>query len=176
MNLYVVRHGQTDWNIKGLLQGSTDVPLNETGIQQAEQLSKTLEDIDFGLVLCSPLSRAIKTAEIVKADRNIPIIINEKLTERFHGDIEGTSPKDIKKYWDYHANTSDDNIEPVQSFLNRIFSFMDELKEKYKDKDVLVVTHCGVMVAIDCYVNGFRDNYDFLHYQFDNGKYVKYII
>ena len=47
MNLYVVRHGQTDWNIKGILQGSTDIPLNDTGIQQAEQLSKTLENIDF---------------------------------------------------------------------------------------------------------------------------------
>lgn len=69
--LYIMRHGKTDWNAKHKLQGRTDIPLNEEGIQMAEQAKEKYKDVNFDICYCSPLVRAKKTAEIVLEGRNI---------------------------------------------------------------------------------------------------------
>lgn len=176
MELYVIRHGQTDWNIQGLLQGSTNIPLNNTGISQAHQLKDLLKDIHFDYVFCSPLSRAIQTAKIATNNQDIPFIIDDSIAERVYGELEGTKPEDIYKYWNYYNNINEYNVEPIKSFLERIFKFMDYLKNNYNDKTILIATHSGVMVGIDCYINGFKDNYDLVNYRFDTGTYTKYTI
>ena len=63
--IYIVRHGQTDWNVEGRNQGRTDIELNETGIKQAEEIAKKLEGKKFDMVFSSPLKRAYKTAQII---------------------------------------------------------------------------------------------------------------
>ena len=63
--LYIMRHGKTDWNAKHKLQGRTDIPLNEEGIQMAEQAKEKYKDVNFDICYCSPLVRAKQTAEIV---------------------------------------------------------------------------------------------------------------
>ena len=72
--LYIMRHGKTDWNAKHKLQGRTDIPLNEEGIQMAEQAKEKYKDVNFDICYCSPLVRAKQTAEIVLEGRNIPIV------------------------------------------------------------------------------------------------------
>ena len=176
MNIYVVRHGQTDWNVNGILQGSSNIELNNTGKKQAKNLLNELENTCFDYIICSPLKRTIQTAEILKNNSNIPMVINNSLIERYYGDLEGTSRNDISKYWNYTENCNDFNVEPIQSFFKRIFNFMDDIKENYKDKNVLIVTHYGVMIGIDCYVNGFKKNYNLDGYEFNNGTCQKYII
>ena len=69
-----MRHGKTDWNAKHKLQGRTDIPLNEEGIQMAEQAKEKYKDVNFDICYCSPLVRAKQTAEIVLEGRNIPIV------------------------------------------------------------------------------------------------------
>lgn len=162
MKLYVVRHGQTDWNIQNLLQGSTDVDLNETGISQANETSKQLLSIHFDAIYCSPLKRTIDTANIINTNRNFPIIRDNRLIEREFGDYEGLPGKsvDFKKYWNYSENASDKNVEPIQVFFNRVKDFLEEIITKFgkTDKNILVVTHNGVNIAIDSIINGRPDN------------------
>ena len=75
MKLYVVRHGQTKWNVLKKMQGSADIPLNECGKKQAYQTKLNLENINFDIIICSPLIRAKQTAEIINSDRNLEIFI-----------------------------------------------------------------------------------------------------
>ena len=176
MNLYVVRHGQTDWNTKKLLQGSSDIDLNSVGLEQAKKLADTLKDVNIDYIFCSPLKRAIKTAEFVKKDKNVPSILEPRIIERSFGELEGTTPNNISKYWNYYEDITNHNVESIHNLINRVFNFMDELKEKHKNDDILIVTHQGVMIIIDCYINGFKENHSFDNYNFDNGTYTKYVI
>lgn len=176
MNLYVIRHGQTDWNVNGILQGSSDIPLNNVGISQANQLADLFKNIQFDYVFCSPLSRAIQTAKIAINNQDIPFILTDSLKERCYGQLEGTHPDNIYKFWNYFDNINEYSVEPIQDFLKRIFDFLKHLKENYAVENVLISTHSGVMVGIDCYINGFKQDYDLINYRFDTGTYTKYIL
>ncbi|WP_341466281.1 histidine phosphatase family protein [Eubacterium ventriosum] len=95
--LYIMRHGKTDWNAKHKLQGRTDIPLNEEGIQMAEQAKEKYKDVNFDICYCSPLVRAKQTAEIVLEGRNIPIVYDDRLMEMCFGVYEGvTHPSQIE--------------------------------------------------------------------------------
>ena len=84
--IYVVRHGQTDWNLQGRCQGWHDIELNQTGIEQAEKLAKLLADVKFDVCFSSPLKRAVKTAQTIY-DGNI--ILDQRIIERGNGELEG---------------------------------------------------------------------------------------
>ncbi|MBR3153309.1 MAG: histidine phosphatase family protein [Clostridia bacterium] len=176
MKIYVARHGQTDWNLEGKLQGSTDVVLNKTGIDQAYFLSENLKDVNFDLIICSSLKRAVQTAEIVNKDKKLEIIYCNDLRERGFGELEGELYPEIDTYWDYDKNDSSKGVEPVKSLLDRVFTAMDKITSEYKDKNILIVSHFCVMMAIDCYFNGFKDNHNFDNYYFNNGEFVEYSI
>ena len=81
MQIYIIRHGETDWNTKRLLQGATDIPLNQNGIEAARLTAEALKEIPFDEIYTSPLQRAVQTAEIMRGDRRIPIIKDERLKE-----------------------------------------------------------------------------------------------
>ena len=79
MVIYVLRHGETDWNTKHWLQGTTDIPLNQNGIEVAEITAEALKEVPFDVIFSSPLQRAHQTAEILRRDRKIPLIVDERL-------------------------------------------------------------------------------------------------
>jgi uncharacterized phosphatase len=88
----LLRHGQTDWNINFLLQGVTDIPMNETGLAQVKLAAQAIRANDWDVVLTSPLSRARQTAEIIAAHVGFDQIVeNELLIERSFGEAEGLS-------------------------------------------------------------------------------------
>lgn len=155
MKLWIIRHGQTDWNKNGKIQGSTDVELNETGIKQAEDTIQTFNEYNFDLIICSTLKRAIKTAQIINKEKNIEIKYDSRLIERHCGDYEGTpTTLDEEPLFNINTNVSTHNIEPVNDLYKRVSSILDEVKEKYKDKRVLLVTHGGTTRAIEAYFFG----------------------
>lgn len=173
MNLYVVRYGQTDWNKNRILLGNTDIELNEKGRNQAILLKNKLENIKFDYVISSNLKRAYETASIVS---NNIIIQNSNLRERYYGNLEGTSPKNINEYWNVKKNLNENSVETIKDFLNRIFTQLDEIIKKYKSCDnVLIVTHYGVVMAIDAYFNN-KYAYCFDNFIIDNCEYKKYVI
>lgn len=174
MNIYVVRHGQTEWNKKGILLGSTDKPLNNEGKKQAGKLREKLKQVEFDYVISSDLKRALETAQIIDDNKNV--IINSSLRERNYGKIEGTSPTNISDFWDVSTNISDFSVEPIRDFLNRIFTELDVIIEKYKEcENLLLVTHYGVVMAIDAYFNN-KFDYCFDDFKINNCEYRVYKI
>lgn len=178
MNLYVIRHGQTEWNVFKKMQGSTDIPLNEKGIEQAYITKKELKNIHIDKVFCSPLKRARKTAEIVSDEKDLKIIIADELAERCYGEFEGTTKSsfDYNEFWSYNKNKKYAKAENVQIFFDRVYKFMDKLKEKYSDKNILIVTHAGVIKAIECYANGMLADEEIGPFLPENCTVSKYIL
>lgn len=173
MNIYVARHGQTDWNKQNILLGSTDKPLNEIGRSQALQLKTNLENIKFNYIISSDLKRTVETAQIV-TNNNQNIILNSNLRERYYGDLEGTTPKNINRFWNVKYNINESSVEPIREFLNRIFTELDTIIRTYDDTDnILIVTHYGVVMAIDAYFNN-KFDYCFDNFILNNCDYRKY--
>lgn len=81
MDIYLIRHGETDWNKEKKLQGVTDIPLNAYGIELAEKTAEGLKDVPFDRIYTSPLIRAKKTAEIIRGNRPIDLVVKEELKE-----------------------------------------------------------------------------------------------
>ena len=89
MRLYIMRHGETDWNKEKRLQGQSDIELNEFGRNLAYKTKEGLKDVQVDLVITSPLKRARETALIVKGDREIPVIEDARIEEMCFGEYEG---------------------------------------------------------------------------------------
>ena len=83
---------------------------------------------------------------------------------------------DLDIYWNYNENLSSCNVENIKDFFNRIYEVMGRIIEKYKKKEILIVTHSCVMIGIDCFFYGIKPDFNFKNYCFHNGKYIKYII
>ena len=159
MKVYVMRHGQTDWNVLGKIQGRTDIELNETGINQAKSAKEKFNQAGIEVIFTSPLKRARKTVEIVSEDKKVPIIIKHEISERNFGEIEGLNfVKDGLferiNFWDYQANLEYENMESVEEICQRVWRFLDEIKQQYHDKTVLLVTHGGTARVIQSYFQG----------------------
>lgn len=181
MDLYVIRHGQTAWNVFGLYQGHTDIPLNSTGIKQASILYEKFKNINFDIVLSSPLSRAYDTARICLSDRDIPIQIDNSLIERSFGKLEGFSPSDFADcsndlLLDYSKNYSGYDVEPIHDLFKRVHSFLDNLLLKYPNKCILLATHNAITIAIECYFNNISKNTKLIDLALKNGEYRHYVI
>lgn len=155
--LYMIRHGQTDWNKVHKLQGTTDVPLNETGRQMARDAKKTLDEVEFDACYVSPLSRAVETAEILLEGRDIPIIYDDRLKEISFGIFEGTENfmKDpnspVYKLFSDPANfDGEGNVEKFADLYARTGNFLEEVAQPLcrKGKNVLVVAHGAMCLSI----------------------------
>lgn len=166
MKIYVIRHGQTDWNVAGKCQGMSDIELNNTGIEQAKKASEQFKNYKIDLIICSPLKRTRKTAEIINEATNCNIISDERIIERNCGNIEGTTEKewpsiikeDIDIINNYNLNWDKQNVEPIKDVCKRVWNLLDEIQEKYKNKNVLLVTHGGTCRAINAYFNGIGED------------------
>ena len=178
MKLYIVRHGQTDWNLLHILQGKTDIELNETGIKQAQETAQKLQNIKMDEIYASPLKRTMKTASIINQDRNLPIMTDDRLLERGFGELEGLhgSKIDMPAFWNLDTNKSEHGAENIKSFLSRVALYAKEIEEKHKDtdKNILVVTHSGVAIAMNCYFNGIPKDRNLLKLAINTCEYRVY--
>lgn len=170
--IYIVRHGQTDWNVEGRNQGRTNIELNETGIEQAKETAKKLEDKNFDLVFSSPLKRAYKTAQIIC---NNNIILDSRLIERCNGDLEGKLKSEYKGLVDFaNPNENRYGIETLPTFRRRITDFFDYILKTYPGKDILVVTHAGISIYAKCYFEGEPKDGDYAKYKLKNCEVLQY--
>ena len=149
MNLYVVRHGETIWNVDKKVQGVTDIPLTDKGRSEAEDLQDLISTLNIDVVISSPLDRARETAKIL-VDSKLPINTDDRIKERDWGMNEGAIIDTIDTWdcWDVILNTKVQNIECIQDFMYRVSNFIEDIKIRYKDKNVLVVTHSAVIRVI----------------------------
>lgn len=167
MSIYVVRHGQTDYNVQELFQGIKDISLNETGKKQAIQTAEQFKNISIDSILVSPLLRAKQTAVAISQITGVTPIVEPRLIERNFGDMEGKKNRpdwNIQMMLDYDKNYDKENIEPIQDLFARVYAFLDDITKKYANRNVVLVTHAGVSIPIDCYFNGMPEIKDFEHF------------
>ena len=177
MKLYIVRHGQTDWNLEGRVQGQADIPLNDTGINQAENLKEKLRSYDLDICYCSPLKRAVQTAEIA-IDGRMQIIFDDDLKERSYGDLEGIDTRDWNvDEFDRKLNTSEGGMEPINSLLARSKKVLERIKaENPDDAKVLIVGHETFFKTLHYNIVGYDDSTNFLDFRLENGGIAEYDI
>ena len=153
--IYIVRHGETDWNIEQKMQGHTDIPLNTKGKQQAREIATHLKDIDFDIIYASPLSRAYETALIINTRHNASIIKVNALKERQFGELEGKTYEEVNAYhpallftesWNY-PDYRPPGGESVNDIKKRVVNFTNNILKKHRGKSVLIVSH-GVALRI----------------------------
>lgn len=149
MNLYVVRHGETIWNREHKVQGISDIPLTDKGREEAKELQELVSSLNIDVVISSPLVRARETAKIL-VDSKLPINTDDRIKERDWGMNEGALIDTVDKWdcWDVVLNTKVQNIECIQDFMCRVSDFIEDIKIRYKDKNVLIVTHSAVSRVI----------------------------
>jgi uncharacterized phosphatase len=137
--LGLLRHGQTDWNIDLRLQGSTDIPLNDTGRAQALQAASVLNREDWDVIIASPLSRAKDTADIVAKELGMNVVIVPELIERSFGVAEGLDHASWRKMYESHAVI--EGLESLEDLRARTILLLDLIANDYAGKRVLAVSH-----------------------------------
>lgn len=177
MILYVVRHGETEKNKYGLIQGQTECDLSENGINKAKELVSLVKDINIDVVISSPLRRAIDTAKII-TDNKFPINIDDRIIERDWGLCEGASIDDVDtvKCWNFYLNTDANRIEKVQDLLKRVSEFLEDIKVRYNDSNVLVVSHSAVLRAIHYCLHAIPEDGDMSKIDIPNLRIIEYEI
>lgn len=159
MNIYVIRHGQTEENLKGTYYGALDCNLTELGVNQAKTLGKQLKDINFDKVYCSDLKRATQTLSYIY--KNSDIHIDKRIRERNFGVFEGKTYNEIEsefqqecKAWneDWKAFTPQEGESFLDSY-GRVEEFMENLKEE-SGENILICTHGGIVKSMYVYILG----------------------
>lgn len=165
MKIYLIRHGETDWNVKRLLQGRTDIPLNQKGLDLAYITAKGLKDVPFDIIFTSPLQRAKQTALAIAEGRNIEVIEDDRIMEISFGSYEGTScdknavdniPEGLVNFFiKPHLYTPLEDGESVKELCDRTEDFLKWLiaKPEYQNSTVLLSTHGAAMMGL---LNGVR--------------------
>ena len=179
ITVYVVRHGETEWNTKKIIQGHKDSPLTELGVNQAKELAKQFKKIKFDLVFSSDLLRAKKTAEIIAAEHNLAVETTKLLRERAFGHLEGQPIMALKAFEEvieklsgdkFYTYKSSPDIESNGEIVERIITFLREAAIAHAGKKILVITHGGIIrtFLVKLGVLAYRDAV-----WIGNGDYVK---
>ena len=152
MKLYVIRHGLTKCNVEKKYNGRYDEDIIEEGINQAIKASHIVKDLNIDLIICSPMKRTKHTMELVNVNK-IPVIYDDRLMEREGGKLTRTILDDyyFTEYYNYYSTKPIEGLETLPELFNRVHSFLDEIKIKYNDKNILLVTHGAVARAIQFY-------------------------
>ena len=158
MKIYFTRHGETEWNSRNIICGRTDIELSEKGHLQARELADRLaaEHSDIDMIVCSPMKRARDTAGYAAAALGITPVYDKRLIEWDYGSFEG-KPRDTEGFLENKLEFGcrmAGGGESVFDLVNRVYGLIDELCEKYPDKNILLVCHGGVCRVIETY---FRD-------------------
>lgn len=155
--LYIVRHGETDWNVKQIIQGHSNTTLTENGKNQIKDLAKKLKHIHFDALFSSDLLRTQQTAEILNVERKLAIKTTEAIRERFFGKYEGIHADEfyeqVKDLLIKYEQLSEENkrkfkyptSESDEELISRVITYLREIAVAYPGKKVLVVSHGGVL-------------------------------
>lgn len=148
----LIRHGLTDWNAVGKIQGQSDIPLNEEGRKQAYQLAQRLKDdttYQWDFVITSGLSRAQETGKIIADSLKIPIYDpDSRIMERAFGQVEGLTSLERESLWGKEWDQLDLGQEKDEAIRKRALAFMNDLGERYGDRNVLVISHGGLLAQL----------------------------
>ncbi|GGD80654.1 histidine phosphatase family protein [Paenibacillus nasutitermitis] len=157
--IYLVRHGQTQWNVEHKLQGHQDSPLTELGLRQAEWLSESIANEQIDVIYSSSSLRARRTAELIRAAREIDMIESNDLKEinlgiwegKTQAEVKETNPEQFDYFWNdpekFHVQSS----ETYQEVSKRSINLLHKIIHENQGKSILIVTHTVVVKLIMAY-------------------------
>lgn len=196
MEIYIVRHGQTEWNKEKRLQGSTDIALTEKGVAMAVESGRNLMDTHFNRIYTSPLSRARVTAEGFRGGRDIPILADDRLRELSFGSYEGHTLEELLAqdpactfqyfFSDPARYKAPSDGETLEHLIDRASRFLTEeiepLAENPSITRVMLVAHGAINKALMCHVRqhgveefwsgGLQRNCNVIILDYSNQKYT----
>ena len=160
--IYMVRHGETQWNTEGRIQGQTNIPLSEVGKNQARLAADRLATVTFDAVYSSDLDRTLETAKIITESTNLKIITNPSLRERFFGIFEGLTIKEREDtYPELFAQSTKNDVnfappegESIKETSTRMSTAVQTYKEKHMNDSILIVGHGG---SLRCAISSLLD-------------------
>ncbi len=183
--LYIVRHGLTEWNIKGIVQGQSDIPLSPEGEKQVQEVAQKFKDIHFDAIFSSDLLRTKRTAEIIKLDRELAIQTSHLLRERNYGKFEGKHKEEYQKATKHifeeiqklsdeeqYKFKFDKDTESDEELMSRFITKLREIAVAYSGKTVLIVAHGGVIRTFLIHM-GYAKRNDLPIGSFKNSGYAK---
>lgn len=195
MELYLIRHGTTDWNAQRRFQGREDIELNEKGRELAGKLGQKLENVDFDFIFSSPLIRAYETACLIRGHRNIQIIRDPMIEELSFGKLEGMPYADWiktdhpRKYFftDPIKYQPPEGGESFEEACQRTKKFIKEkievLYQSIPDGRIMIVSHGALLASMMCYLEkhgienfwgkGLKGNCEETVYSFDGQNWTK---
>jgi uncharacterized phosphatase len=152
--IYLVRHGQTDWNVIERLQGTEDIPLNARGEEQALALAIAFRGCDIGRILSSGLKRAKRTAEIVARELAIDEVdVIEALHERDWGRISGMTPQERKVHFPEGIERAE--VEPYGQLQGRMINAFEYIQSTFREPNMVILSHgAAINSLIDHFSNG----------------------
>ena len=156
LKFYITRHGETEWNKAGKMQGWKNSSLTEKGAANAKTLGRSLKHIEFDCIYCSPLGRAVETANHIRGDKTTEIVFWEDLKEMGFGVWEGLRHEEIEEmYPDEHYNFwnkphlySSIEGESYQELIDRVRKALEDIVKDAKGENILIVAHAAVIKAI----------------------------
>ena len=160
--LYLVRHGETEWNLQHRMQGWSNSDLSINGIKQAMLLRDRLNNENIDAIYTSPLGRTVETSKILVGDRDIPIIPIENLKEMYIGNWEGYNQDEIKNFdeeqlynfWNRPHLFIPDGGETFEEVRNRVVKETLKILKANDDKNIVIVTHCIALKSILSHFEG----------------------
>ena len=174
MKLYIARHGETAWNVENKISGRTDIPLTDRGLKQAQALAEQAKGRGIDVILASPLLRAQQTAQAVSDAIGIPVQTDGRLVELDFGIFEGRDRSDPDfQYVRGQMPTRYPGGESAFQLAHRVYSLLEDVKERYAGQTVLLVCHGGVCRMVRSYFMDLtNDEYSF--YFAPNAELVEY--
>ncbi len=156
MKLYLARHGETEWNIKGRIQGKYDSSLTDRGKHQASQLANSMKDLSIGELVTSPTSRTIETAEIVSSVLGVDFVEEEKLIEQNFGELEGHYLEDVRRNRNNNfkllqGSSPRNSIKGGESIFqagNRLKTYCESLVDLNVDGNYLLISHGSIIRSL----------------------------
>jgi broad specificity phosphatase PhoE len=158
LTVYLIRHGETQWNREGRCQGVTDIPLTDIGVRQARALAEALAHKPLSFVLSSALQRSRETARIIAARHNLTIEVRSELNEWNQGELEGlTGAELLRRHQAYFSRWRQDPVnaappggEPLRERQAQAWAVIDGLRERTLNGPVAVVSHSMTLSTILC--------------------------
>lgn len=150
-HFFFARHGQTEWNAQNRFVGRADIPLNSTGIEQAEVLAKSVSDFDIDLIYSSPLMRAKETARCVSGHMRLPLRVHHGLAEVDVGYLEGRTETALSFCEEWRLGRLDASVERYQEVAIRVRQALRDIREQARTP--LIVAHSGIFEVISGLAN-----------------------
>ena len=174
MKLYVVRHGQTQWNLENKVCGRTDLPLTELGKEQACKLAQRTKELHIDRIVSSPLLRARQTAAPTAEQFGLTIEVDVRLIEQDYGIYEGVDRFDEgflnnKRHFAFRYPGG----ESMMDVAYRVYSLLEDLKQDQDSRGILLLCHGGVCRVIRTYFENMT-NEEYFHYSEENGAIREY--